>query len=174
MTRDRTKLDQSSRLRLVMDRRAFLDRFAALAGAGWLPSAARAQGARTRLILLGTGGGPRPRKASSAPAQVIVANGTAVRRRLRRRRRAPARLRRRSTGQAPARVHHASPLGPQRRLRQPDLAGVDGGPAHARRHLGTAASRENDEAVLRDERVRHRYPHRQRGPGAAGSARPRP
>ena len=59
-----------------MDRRAFLDRFAALAGAGWIPRAARAQGARTRLILLGTGGGPRPRKASSAPAQVIVANDT--------------------------------------------------------------------------------------------------
>jgi ribonuclease BN (tRNA processing enzyme) len=36
-----------------------------------------AQAARTRLILLGTGGGPRPRKASSAPAQVIVANDLA-------------------------------------------------------------------------------------------------
>ena len=36
----------------------------------------RAQGAKTRLILLGTGGGPRPRKASSAAAQVVVANGT--------------------------------------------------------------------------------------------------
>ena len=35
-----------------------------------------AQGAKTRLILLGTGGGPRPRKASSAAAQVVVANGT--------------------------------------------------------------------------------------------------
>jgi ribonuclease BN (tRNA processing enzyme) len=33
--------------------------------------------ARTRLILLGTGGGPRPRADSSAPAQVIVADGVA-------------------------------------------------------------------------------------------------
>src|SRR6476646_2112973 len=36
-----------------------------------------AQSARTRLILLGTGGGPRPRKASSASAQVIVSNNAA-------------------------------------------------------------------------------------------------
>lgn len=36
-----------------------------------------AQRARTRLILLGTGGGPRPRKVSSASAQVIVSNNTA-------------------------------------------------------------------------------------------------
>jgi len=40
------------------------------------PRPTTAQGAKTRLILLGTGGGPRPRKASSAPAQVVVANGT--------------------------------------------------------------------------------------------------
>ena len=38
---------------------------------------ARAQGDRTRLILLGTGGGPRPRKTSSASAQVIVRNNAA-------------------------------------------------------------------------------------------------
>jgi ribonuclease BN (tRNA processing enzyme) len=36
-----------------------------------------AQEARTRLILLGTGGGPRPRKANSASAQVIVSNNVA-------------------------------------------------------------------------------------------------
>lgn len=36
-----------------------------------------AQGVRTRLILLGTGGGPRPRKASSASAQVIIINDLA-------------------------------------------------------------------------------------------------
>lgn len=36
-----------------------------------------AQRARTRLILLGTGGGPRPRKVSSGSAQVIVANNAA-------------------------------------------------------------------------------------------------
>jgi ribonuclease BN (tRNA processing enzyme) len=33
--------------------------------------------AKTRLILLGTGGGPRPRKASSGSAQVIIINGLA-------------------------------------------------------------------------------------------------
>ena len=38
---------------------------------------AGAQGARTRLILLGTGGGPRPRRVSSASAQVIVTNNAA-------------------------------------------------------------------------------------------------
>jgi len=57
-------------------RRAFLTGAAAVASAGWLPRLTTAQGAKTRLILLGTGGGPRPRKASSAPAQVVVANGT--------------------------------------------------------------------------------------------------
>jgi len=57
-------------------RRAFLIGAAAVAGAGLLPRPTTAQGAKTRLILLGTGGGPRPRKASSAPAQVVVANGT--------------------------------------------------------------------------------------------------
>jgi ribonuclease BN (tRNA processing enzyme) len=35
------------------------------------------QNARTRLILLGTGGGPRPRRANSASAQVIVCSGVA-------------------------------------------------------------------------------------------------
>jgi ribonuclease BN (tRNA processing enzyme) len=60
-----------------MERRAFLTGAATVAGASWLPCATRAAGAKTRLILLGTGGGPRPRKASSASAQVIVANGTA-------------------------------------------------------------------------------------------------
>jgi len=59
-----------------MNRRTFLTSAAALAGACALPRAAGAAGAKTRLILLGTGGGPRPRKASSASAQVIIANGT--------------------------------------------------------------------------------------------------
>jgi ribonuclease BN (tRNA processing enzyme) len=36
-----------------------------------------ARGAKTRMILLGTGGGPRPRKANSASAQVIISNETA-------------------------------------------------------------------------------------------------
>lgn len=62
-----------------MDRRAFLTSAATLAGASVLPRATRATaaiGAKTRLILLGTGGGPRPRKASSASAQVVIAKGT--------------------------------------------------------------------------------------------------
>ena len=41
------------------------------------PCAKPLQKARSRLILLGTGGGPRPRKSSSAPAQVIVVNEAA-------------------------------------------------------------------------------------------------
>ena len=59
-----------------MQRRAFL------AGL-WAAFSARAlyagpvQPARTRLILLGTGGGPRPRQESSGSAQVIVAGGAA-------------------------------------------------------------------------------------------------
>jgi ribonuclease BN (tRNA processing enzyme) len=63
-------------LTLARGRRAFLTGAAAVAGAAWLPRPTTAQGAKTRLILLGTGGGPRPRKASSAPAQVVIANGT--------------------------------------------------------------------------------------------------
>lgn len=57
-----------------MMRRTFLVNLAALAGAMGA-RAGRAQGARTRLILLGTGGGPRPRANSNASAQVIVAGG---------------------------------------------------------------------------------------------------
>jgi len=60
-----------------MNRRAFLTCAAALASAAWFPSRGEGQSAKTRLILLGTGGGPRPRKANSASAQVIVANDTA-------------------------------------------------------------------------------------------------
>src|SRR2546422_6237706 len=58
-------------------RRAFITGAAAFAAAAWLPRRAAAQGAKTKLILLGTGGRPRPRKASSAPAQVIVSNDVA-------------------------------------------------------------------------------------------------
>lgn len=60
-----------------VSRRTFLARTFALAGASLLEHASEAEIARTRLILLGTGGGPRPRKASSASAQVIVNNNTA-------------------------------------------------------------------------------------------------
>jgi ribonuclease BN (tRNA processing enzyme) len=51
--------------------------------AGWAAAGAlcaplvASQAAKTRLILLGTGGGPRPRAANSASAQVIVINGEA-------------------------------------------------------------------------------------------------
>ena len=57
----------------AVNRRSFLT--TALTVSAW-SRLARGQ-ARTRLILLGTGGGPRPRKASSASAQVIVSNGAA-------------------------------------------------------------------------------------------------
>jgi ribonuclease BN (tRNA processing enzyme) len=60
-----------------IDRRELLARAAAVATAAFWPRSAYTQLARTRLILLGTGGGPRPRKASSASAQVIVIGGTA-------------------------------------------------------------------------------------------------
>ena len=58
-------------------RRRFLLAVASMAGAALWPWAARGQAARTRVILLGTGGGPRPRKTSSAAAQVIVSDGRA-------------------------------------------------------------------------------------------------
>ena len=56
-------------------RRAFLAGAVALAATPH--GIVAAEPARTRLILLGTGGGPRPRKASSAAAQVIVSGDAA-------------------------------------------------------------------------------------------------
>ena len=61
----------------TVTRRAFLANAAAVAGVVSHRWVGEAQSARTRLILLGTGGGPRPRTANSATAQVIVSNGTA-------------------------------------------------------------------------------------------------
>jgi ribonuclease BN (tRNA processing enzyme) len=61
----------------MISRRRFLGGTVALAGSLACASRALAQRARTRLILLGTGGGPRPRKESSGAAQVIVAEGVA-------------------------------------------------------------------------------------------------
>jgi ribonuclease BN (tRNA processing enzyme) len=58
-------------------RRSFLAGMISLAGAALVPSLASGESAKTRLVLLGTGGGPRPRKASSGSAQVIVRNNTA-------------------------------------------------------------------------------------------------
>ena len=91
------------------------------------------------------------RRAAAAEGELGVRAGhrratAGVRRRLRRRRRAPARLRGRAAADAPPHLPHASALGPQRRLRQPDLAGLDRRAAHARRHVGAAAAREDDEA----------------------------
>jgi ribonuclease BN (tRNA processing enzyme) len=59
------------------NRRAFLARAVTLVGALSRSHSTEGQTARTRLILLGTGGGPRPRKASSASAQVIIRNDAA-------------------------------------------------------------------------------------------------
>jgi ribonuclease BN (tRNA processing enzyme) len=57
-----------------MDRREFLAASAAIAAAAWLPRLAVAPAAKTRLILLGTGGGPRPRKGRHSSSQVIIVN----------------------------------------------------------------------------------------------------
>jgi ribonuclease BN (tRNA processing enzyme) len=57
----------------TIDRRAFVATLAGLTAAAWPAPGRGAQGGRTRLILLGTGGGPRPRAATMATAQVIVA-----------------------------------------------------------------------------------------------------
>ena len=60
-----------------MNRRQFLHGAMAACGASLFAGRSDAQGTRTRLILLGTGGGPTPKKSVSAPAQVIVINGAA-------------------------------------------------------------------------------------------------
>ncbi|HET9445387.1 MAG TPA: MBL fold metallo-hydrolase, partial [Steroidobacteraceae bacterium] len=57
-------------------RRRFLLAAAGLGGLALTPRA-WSQSAKSRLILLGTGGGPRPRKTNSASAQVILANDAA-------------------------------------------------------------------------------------------------
>jgi ribonuclease BN (tRNA processing enzyme) len=59
----------------VLDRRRFVRLAASLGTAALWPRASAAAEARTRLILLGTGGGPTPKADVSAPAQVIVAGG---------------------------------------------------------------------------------------------------
>ena len=60
-----------------MNRRQFLHGAMAASGAWLFAGRSDAQGTRTRLILLGTGGGPTPKKSVSAPAQVIIINGAA-------------------------------------------------------------------------------------------------
>src|SRR5690242_11983578 len=68
---------QGGSLMRSISRRTFLAQGFDFAGASLFAHAWEGKIARTRLILLGTGGGPRPRKASSASAQVIVNNNTA-------------------------------------------------------------------------------------------------
>ena len=60
-----------------LHRRDVLAGVAGAAAACLAPWPLAGQAAKTRLILLGTGGGPRPRKANSASAQVIVVDGAA-------------------------------------------------------------------------------------------------
>ena len=109
-----------------VDRRELLKGLAGLTGAAMGPRGVSAQTALTRLILLGTGGGPRPRIESSASGmlQKVPAARLVV---------LPAMSHIGISGQSEllARAaadalaifitHHHSD---QRRLRQPDLAGV--------------------------------------------------
>jgi ribonuclease BN (tRNA processing enzyme) len=60
-----------------LSRRSLLAGVITVTGGALLLRRGEAQTAKTRLILLGTGGGPRPRKASSASAQVIISNNRA-------------------------------------------------------------------------------------------------
>jgi len=60
-----------------LDRRELLVAAVGAAAAAFGPWRASAQGAKTRLILLGTAGGPRPRKTRSASAQVILIENAA-------------------------------------------------------------------------------------------------
>jgi ribonuclease BN (tRNA processing enzyme) len=60
-----------------IDRREFVRQSAVVtATALWPWKVSGQQTAKTKLILLGTGGGPRPRKTSSQPAQVILVGDT--------------------------------------------------------------------------------------------------
>ena len=55
-------------------RRNFLLSSAALAAAALRPRGALAQGRKSRLLMLGTGGGPRPRKDRGATAHAVIVN----------------------------------------------------------------------------------------------------
>ncbi|HUR34383.1 MAG TPA: MBL fold metallo-hydrolase [Vicinamibacterales bacterium] len=57
-------------------RRRFLRDAALLSAVAMLPRTGRAQGNRTRLVLLGTGGGPTPKKAAAATSHAIVVGDT--------------------------------------------------------------------------------------------------
>src|SRR5215207_849038 len=63
--------------RHAMDRRTFVAASAGTLVGPWRSALfGRQQPAKTRLILLGTGGGPRPRTDRTAPAQVILVNNS--------------------------------------------------------------------------------------------------
>ncbi len=63
--------------RSEIDRRQFLGAATGLAALALLPRWRFASPAKTRLILLGTGGGPRPRKGRYSSSQVIIVNNVA-------------------------------------------------------------------------------------------------
>jgi len=60
-----------------IDRRELLVGAVGTAATVLRPRSIIAQGSKTKLILLGTGGGPRPRKSRSAPAQVVLIENAA-------------------------------------------------------------------------------------------------
>ena len=123
--------------------------------------------AKSRLILLGTGGGPTPKPNRAAPAQVIVVGdaayvidcGNGVARQL-----VLAKLK---LGIDPERVPDAPPFRPQRGLRQPAPAGLGIRSRDAGRRVGPSSAHGDDAPVSRDERLRHPHAHRRRGAAAA-------
>ena len=64
-------------MRRKIDRRELLVGAVGAAATALRPWSISAQGTKTRLILLGTGGGPRPRRTSSASAQVVLIENAA-------------------------------------------------------------------------------------------------
>ena len=138
---------------LLHSRREVLVKATALAAAALWPRPASTQIGKTTLILLGTGGGPRPRKASSASAQVIVVNDTAY-------------VVDCGDGVARQLVFANVPLPTLRHIfithhhsdHNADYGNLiwlawAAGLRTQRRHVGPATARQDDPAVLRDERV---------------------
>jgi ribonuclease BN (tRNA processing enzyme) len=64
-------------MRTDINRRDLLAGVAGAAAAALWPGPVFPQSAKTKLVLLGTGGGPRPRKSNSGSAQVILIENTA-------------------------------------------------------------------------------------------------
>ena len=156
-----------------MDRRAFLTAIAALTAGAWLPRWSAAQGGKTRLILLGTGGGPRPKTVNMSSAQVIIVKdalyvvdcGDGVARRLVIASQSLQKLR-----HVFITHHHSDHNADYGNLFLLSWASdfrtrVDTCGGHRR-------SRES-QALPRDERVRHRHPHSRRGARAPGATHSR-